>query len=85
MEMKERLSDRFKRKARERYDKVLKWIIRKAVQKHDDLNYGAFMAYSWGRDEVTDYHVTAERSYDDIHVFGTRVERFVDGEWVEDK
>ena len=83
--MKERLSERIKRKIREKYDKFLKWIIRKAVQKHDDLNYGAFMAYSWGRDEVTDYHVTAERSYNDIHVFGTRVERFVDGEWVADK
>ena len=83
--MKERLSERIKRKIREKYDKFLKWIIRKAVQKHDDLNYGAFMAYSWGRDEVTDYHVTAERSYNDIHVFGTRVEHFVDGEWVADK
>lgn len=83
--MKERLSERIKRKVREKYDVFLKWIIRKAVQKHDDLNYGAFMAYSWGRDEVTDYHVTAERSYKDIHVFGTRVEQFVNGEWVADK
>jgi nucleoside-specific outer membrane channel protein Tsx len=83
--MKERLFDRIKRKARERYDKVLKWIIRKAIQKHDDLSYGGFMAYSWGRDEVTDYHVTAERSYKDVHIYGTRVERLIDGEWVQDK
>lgn len=83
--MKERLYERIKREVREKYDVFLKWIIRKAVQKHDDLNYGAFMAYSWGRDEVTDYHVTAERNYNDIHIFGTRVERFVDGEWVADK
>jgi len=83
--MKERLSERIKRKVREKYDVFLKWIIRKAVQKHDDLNYGAFMAYSWGMDEVTHYHVIAERSYKDIHVFGTRVERFVNNEWVADK
>ena len=84
-QMKERLSERIKRGVREKYDVFLKWTIRKAVQKHDDLNYGAFMAYSWGRDEVTDYHVTAERSYKDIHVFGTRVERLIDGEWVPDR
>ena len=83
--MKERLSERIKRKTRERYDKLLKWIIRKAVQKHDDLNYGAFLAYSWGRDEVTDYHVIAERCYGDIYVYGTHVKRWVDGKLVEDE
>lgn len=71
--MKERLSERIKRKVRERYDKFLKFIIRKAVQKHDDLTEGAFMVYSWGRNEVTDYHVMAERSYEDHNVFGTKV------------
>lgn len=83
--MKERLSDRIKRKSREKYDKFLKWVIRKAVQKHDDLNYGAFMAYCWERDEVTGYSVLAERSYQELHIYGTRVERLIDGEWMADK
>lgn len=83
--MKERLFERIKRQSRKRYEKFLKWIIRKAVQKHDDLNYQAFLAYSWGRDEVTDYVVLAERSYPELHVYGTKVERLVNGEWVMDK
>lgn len=82
--MRERFWERIKRQSRERYDEFLKWMIRKAVQKHDDLNSQAFMAYSWGRDEVTDYVVIAERSYPDLHVYGTKVERFIDGKWVED-
>ena len=37
---------------------------------------------TWGRN---DEFITAERSYKDIHVFGTRVERLIDGEWVPDR
>lgn len=71
--MKERLIDRIRRKIREARDKRYKRIIRKYVEKHDKINDYAFMAYSWGVDEITDYHVTAERSYPDHHVFGTVV------------
>ena len=82
--MKERLVDRIRRKAIERYDSLLKWVIRKAVQKHDDLNYRAFMAYSWNRDDVTCYSVVAERFYPDVHILGTKMERFIDGKWVQE-
>ena len=83
--MKERFSERFKRKITEKYDRFLKWIIRKAVEKHDKISVGAFMVYSWGIDEITDYVVLAERSYPDMHIYGTRVERLIDGEWIADK
>lgn len=71
--MKERLIDRIRRVIREARDKRYKRIIRKYVEKHDKICNYAFMAYSWGVDEITDYHVTAERSYPDHHVFGTEV------------
>ena len=71
--MKERLIDRIKREIREVRDERYKRIIRKYVEKHDKINYRSFMAYSWGVDEVTDYHVIAERSYPDHHVYGTKV------------
>jgi hypothetical protein len=71
--MKEKLIDRIKREIREARDKRYKRIIRKYVEKHDNINYHSLMAYSWGVDEVTDYHVIAERSYPDHHVYGTKV------------
>lgn len=71
--MKERLIDRIRRKISEARDKRYKRIIRKYVEKHDKINGYAFMVYSWGVDEITEYHVTAERSYPDHHVFGTEV------------
>ena len=71
--MKERLIDRIRRIIREARDKRYKRIIRKYVEKHDKIGNCAFMAYSWGVDEITDYHVIAERSYPDHHVFGTKV------------
>lgn len=74
--MKERLIDRIRRVIRETRDKRYKRIIRKYVEKHDKIGNYAFMAYSWGVDEITDYHVTAERSYPDHHVFGTEVTWF---------
>lgn len=53
------------------------WIIvKRCVQRIDRMNCGAFLAFSWGIDDVTDYHVIAERSYDWGHVYGTRVERY---------
>ena len=76
--MKERLIDKIKRKIGERRIKILHWIIRKAVRRLDIVHGFAFMAYSWGVDEVTDYHVIAERSYPDMHIYGTKWERYED-------
>ena len=74
--MKEKWKDKLRRIICEKYDKFLKWIIREAVEKHDDLSKRAFLAYTWGRDEVTDYHVLAERSYPDTHIYGTKVDHY---------
>lgn len=74
--MRERLIDRIKRMWCEWQLSVLERIIKWAVSRYDDLQVGAFLAFSWGRDEITDYHVIAERSFDWGHVFGTRVERY---------
>ena len=74
--MSERLPDRLRRKWHDLKDKVAKWLIRKSVQWHDNLNEKAFMAYSWALDKVTDYHVIAERSYQNCHVYGTKVEYY---------
>lgn len=72
--MRERLPDKLRRKWNELKIKVAKWIIRKSVQWLDNLQIKSFMAYSWSLDEVTDYHVIAERSYKNCHVYGTKVE-----------
>ena len=74
--MRETMSARLRREWHEAKDRFAKWIIRKAVQWHDRLNYKAFMAYSWALDEITDYHVLAERSYQNCHVYGTKVEYY---------
>lgn len=71
--MKEKLLDKMKRRIHEKMIRRYKRIIRKYVQKLDKANYYSLMAYSWGVDEITDYHVIAERSYLDHHVFGTDV------------
>ena len=71
--MQEKFTDRIRRKFRERQIKWLRKIIRKAVERLDDLQYHAFMAYMWERDEETDYYVIAERSYPDHKIFGTDV------------
>lgn len=51
-------------------------IVKRCVQRIDKMNCGAFMAFSWGVDEFTDYHVIAERSLSNCHVYGTRVEYY---------
>lgn len=53
---------------------VIKWCIRKLVfaLDHDDT----LIAYSFGKDERTDYHVIVERFYEDVHTFGTRQESY---------
>jgi len=74
--MRERLPDKLRRRWSELKIKVAKWFIRKSVQWLDNLQIKAFMAYSWSLDEVTDYHVIAERSYQNCHVYGTKVEYY---------
>ena len=78
--MKERLIDRLKRECTERRIQFLRWVIRKAVRRMDVVDGLCFQAYTWGVDEVTDYHVIAERSYPDVHIYGTRWDRYEKGE-----
>lgn len=72
----EYLSEKLQREWREAEDRLAKWIIRKAVEWHDRLRNRVFMEYSWPLDDITDYHVYAERSLMDCHVFGTKVEYY---------
>ncbi len=74
--MKESLKERLRRMLQEKRIAFLKWIVRKAVRRIDVLNGFAFMAYVWAADDVTDYHLSAERSYPDLHVFGTHVDHY---------
>ena len=74
--MQERFVDKFRRVLRETEHKILKAVIRMAVRRHDVLSGFAFMVYSWGVDDVTDYHVYAERSYPNMPIFGTKCERY---------
>lgn len=71
--MPERFTDRIRRKWTEFRVKALRCIFKFAIERYDKLSGGAFMAYSWGVDDVTDYNVIAERSYPDHHVYGTEV------------
>ena len=71
--MKEPWWDGVKRRWREWRIKALWWVVRKAVRRIDVLQWGVFMAYSWGYDEVTDYNVLAERHLENCHVYGTKV------------
>ena len=74
--MKESFRDRMRRKIREMRIRICKWIIRKAVQQLDALEWFALMVYSWGFDEHVDYHVMKEISTKDFHQFGTKVEYY---------
>ncbi len=51
-------------------------IVKRCVQRIDKMNCGAFLAFSWVIDDVTDYHVVAERHLDNCHVYGTRVDYY---------
>ena len=61
--MPERFEDKVSRKWEELRMNALKRIFKWAIEQYDKLHNGAFLAFSWGIDEVTDYHVIAERSY----------------------
>lgn len=78
--MPERLTDMIRRKWTEFRIKALQRIFKWAIERYDRLSVGTFLAFSWGIDDVTDYHVIAERSYRDHHVYGTRVTWYCDEE-----
>lgn len=78
--MVERPIDKFRRKVHEFHERIVKLVIRKAVRKLDELNYGAFMDYTFEGDERTTYHVIAERHLANCHVYGTRVEYYDEGD-----
>ena len=71
--MPERFGNKVSRKWKDLKMNAVKRIFKWAIEPYDKLNNGAFMAFSWGIDDVTDYHVIAERSYPDHNVYGTRV------------
>lgn len=59
-------------------DKIIKWLIKQLVflwDRHNDK-----MAYSFGRDERTDYSVLVERFYDDYCTVGTAMYPYNKGE-----
>ena len=74
--MKESFRSRMKRKIREARIRICKQIIRKAVRRLDVLQDFAFLVYSWGFDEETDYHVIKERSTNEFHQYGTAVKYY---------
>ncbi len=73
--MKEQFFDYIKRKIHEFRLNRCKRIIRKYVEKYDKIHEYSFMVYSWAKDEITDYHVIAERSFPNVHVYGTEITR----------
>ena len=71
--MSEKIQDRIARKLVNLKIYAVKAVIKWAVKKLDSLSTGSFLCFSWGVDDVTDYHVIAERSYSDHHIYGTKV------------
>lgn len=55
-------------------EKIIWWIIKKLifiVDRDDTL-----LVHSFGKDEITDYHVIAERCYPDRHCYGVSEEKY---------
>lgn len=71
--MPERFMDKLCRKWFEFKKAALQSVFKRAIEQYDKLCGGAFLAFSWGVDEITDYHVIAERSYPECHIYGTKV------------
>ena len=65
--------NRLKYQIRDFRIRICHLIIKKAVRQLDVLHYGAFLVYSWGFDNETDYHVIKERSTMEFHQYGTTV------------
>ena len=51
------------------FDRIITWLIKRLVllwDRHNDK-----IAFSFGRDERTDYSILVERFYDDYYIVGT--------------
>ena len=51
--------------------RILWWIVKKCILYLDKDN--TLQAYTFPKDEITDYHILVERCLDDVWMFGTRV------------
>ncbi len=71
--MNESLKSKMLRAIRENRIRTVKWVIRKCVRKLDTLQYEGFLAYSWGYNNETDYHIIKERSTRKFHQYGANV------------
>lgn len=58
-------------------ERFVKWVLKKCVLFLD--RDSTLMAFSFGRDEITDYHVIVERCFPDRHLIGTREEQYERG------
>ena len=58
------------------------WLLKKMLKfivKHLDnekLQGGRLMNFSWGKDEITSYHLIVEKCYENEHWFGTKCEKY---------
>lgn len=50
-------------------DKVIKWFLKKLILLWD--RYDDKLAFSFGRDERTEYSVIVQRDHDDFYTVGT--------------
>ena len=76
--MSESVFDRVRRKWQEAKLSLVKAFVKWSVQKLDKVSVGSFLAFSWGIDDVTEYHVIVERSYPDYNIYGTKVTYYTD-------
>ena len=57
-------------------NKILWWIVKKCILILDRDN--TLLAYSFAKDEHTDYHIIVERFLVDRHTYGTLEEMYDD-------
>lgn len=51
--------------------RIWMWLLKKSVKHLDKLTpNNTLMNISWGKDEVTSYHLIVERCYPDKHLYG---------------
>lgn len=50
-------------------DKIIQWLLRHLILLWD--RHGDKLAYSFGKDERTEYQVIVQRFYDDYYTVGT--------------
>lgn len=59
-------------------DKIILWILKHMILLWD--RHGDKLAYSFGKDERTDYSVIVERFYDDYYTVGTEIHSYEQGD-----